>query len=297
MVPYIVSADIKLLLADWTRTRGFAMPSDEFFVTLRLEFCNMMRSIFPHFVFIPEDELVRGLDELAVACDVPLVSIDKAYHRTPLTLDITRLCKGPNNGAPVVDARHGNPPLDKQIEAIRAQSADIALLDDVIFSGDQTLAIADRLGRYGVRIKTVIAGIGIGEGVDRIRKLGIDVRCVRQFDEAVDEVCERDFYPGVPYCGRSLAGADNVGIPYILPFGKPADWASIPSGKAAAFSEFCLVQTIKLYRAIDEASDRQTRCCDLERQIYGVKNDDQPVVDALLAALKPRKQELTCEPD
>ncbi len=290
MNPYIVSADIKLLLANWAQTRGFAMPSDDFFVSLRLEFCDMMRGIFPHFIFIHEDELVQGLDALAAACETPVVSIDRTYHPTPLSLDITRLCKAPNNGAPVVNARHGRPPLEEQIESIRRQSTNIALLDDVIFSGDQTLAIADKLESHGVKIKTVIAGIGIGEGVDRILKLGIDVRCVRRFDTAIDEVCERDFYPGVPFCGRSLAGADNVGIPYILPFGKPVDWASIPPDKAAAFSEFCLAQTIKLYRAIGEASKRQPTCRDLERQIYGVKNDDRPVVDALLATIDSHAQ-------
>jgi hypothetical protein len=109
----------------------------------------------------------------------------------------------------------------------------------------------------------------------------VEVRSVHYFDSVVDEVCERDFYPGVLLSGRTLYGSENVGLPYLLPFGDPVNWASIPEEKKYAFSEFCLNQTIKIFEEIELSSGRPVLCRDLERNIFSIPADGIRFVDAL----------------
>lgn len=288
MVPYIVSADIKLLLERWAERRGFTLPDGRFFSRLREGFSGTMGRIFPDFVLISEEELTEGLCRLAAQSAAPVVSIDRVYCSTKPSLDITRHCRGLENGKPEVAARHGSPPLSEQIETISRQYREITLLDDVVYSGDQMEEIVRLLEGSGIRVVSIIAGIGIGEGMERIGALGLEMRCVRAFPHAVDEVCERDFYPGVPFCGRTMVnGVADTGAPYLLPCGNPEKWASIPEGETAAFSAFCLEQTAKLFSEIERLSGRPVLCADLDRQIYGIDGRGGSILEAL-QSLKAR---------
>lgn len=281
MAPYIVSADIKLLLGRWAEERGFALPSDAFFGSLRAEFNRALRSIFSEYEFVPEEELTQGLTEMAKASSHPVVSIDRAYCPTELTLDITRLCQTVENGSTTVGARHGKPDVDEQIARIRQASNVITLLDDVVFEGQTVLRLIEVLGEKGVHVASVIAGIGIGEGVNRIQESGVGVRCVRRYASAIDEVCERDFYPGVPFSGRSLAGDANVGISYLLPDGKPEKWASIPSEWCRPLSRACLNNTHELFTQIGRCSERKVLISDLDRRLYGYTDGAMSVLEMI----------------
>jgi hypothetical protein len=85
----------------------------------------------------------------------------------------------------------------------------------------------------------------------------------------------------VPLSGRLLAGPGNIGVPYLLPFGDPGGWASIPQRHHGHVSRFCLQQTISLFKAIEEASGRTVQCCDLGRAVFGLPRDDTRYVTAL----------------
>ena len=150
---------------------------------------------------------------------------------------------------------------------------EVALVDDVIFSGALLERIINLLSRINIQVPLICAGIGIGEGINRINGTKREIRCVRTYEEVIDEVCERDFYPGVPLSGRLLAGGENIGIPYLLPFGNPESWASIPSQQAANFSKFCLRQTISLFDEIERCSDKQVFCRNLGRKVIGLPMD------------------------
>ena len=150
---------------------------------------------------------------------------------------------------------------------------EVALVDDVIFSGTVLERIINLLSRINIQVPIICAGIGIGEGINRIKATKRQVRCVRTYEKVIDEVCERDFYPGVPLSGRLLAGGENIGIPYLLPFGNPESWASIPSQQAANFSKFCLRQTISLFDEIERGSDKQVFCRNLGRKVIGLPMD------------------------
>lgn len=279
--PYVVSEDIKLLLQDWTEKRGFNLPKPEFFIELRDEFKSYMGQIFAGFELVPETELLEGIRERVEKSGLFPVSLDKVYFRSEPSLDITRLVDeaGKDRG---LGKRAGTPSLLRQFRALKESGVnEVVLVDDVIFTGDLVRRTGKLLERMGVRVPMVCAGIGIVEGIEQLNGFGQEVSCVREYEEVVDEICERDFYPGVPMCGRSLQGDENTGVPYILPFGNPGKWASIPTEWQEPLSRFCIGQTIKLFEAIEEKSSRYVKCQDLERAVSGFPQADTRFVEEL----------------
>ena len=104
------------------------------------------------------------------------------------------------------------------------------------------------------------------------------------FEIVHDIVSERDFFPGVPYSGRtsgfenkhfisnepktfenilnvykSSPYKSNYGAPYVAPLGYPIKWANIPEKSALRFSELCLSETINLYEEIQSATELITK--------------------------------------
>lgn len=234
--PYIVSGDIYPLMKRWAENGGFVLPRAEFVEQLRENFSAFMRRIFSGFEFVPEEELSCGLSELVVQSNLPVVSLDDVYIKSELCLEITRLVDtaGKDKG---LGSRAGSPSLLHQLrELVRKLAAsdvnEIALVDDVIFTGSLIKRVINLLSKKGIRVRIIYAGIGIAEGIRQVIDSKREIRCVRTYEEVIDEICERDFYPGVPLSGRLLAGSDNVGVPYLFPFGRSRKLGIHPYGVA-----------------------------------------------------------------
>lgn len=277
---YVVSGDIVPLLRRWAEQRGLVLPPTEFFDELRKDFSRHMRQIFPGFEFVPEDELTQGLRQIVIESGLHPVSLDRVYYPTDPSLEIARLVDTDKKDMGL-GRRPGTPPLIQQLSRLSIPDDDVVLVDDVIFTGDLLEKIARILSKRGVRVSLICAGIGIGEGVEKLAGAGYSVLCVRTYEEVIDEVCERDFYPGVPLSGRVLIGAEDVGIPYILPFGNPGKWASIPVEWQESLSRFCLKQTIKLFEAIEAASGGPILCRHLGRKVISLPTGNARYVEEL----------------
>lgn len=279
--PYVVSGDIKTLLTLWADDRGFQLPDDEFFRQLRSDFGEYMSQIFPGFEYIPEDELTRGLCTLVSESGVVPLSLDRVYYPTDLRIDIARQVDAEGNDRGL--SRRGNSPaLITQFRRLKKSGVqEVSLVDDVIFSGDLISRVGKALNTSGVRVAGIYAGIGIQEGLTLLEDQGYNVECVRSYDSVIDEICERDFYPGVPFSGRLVDPENNVGAPYVLPFGNPAKWASIPESWQRSFSNFCILQTIKLFNGIEQTSNKGVLCNDLGRKVLSIPTNDVRFVDAL----------------
>jgi hypothetical protein len=154
-------------------------------------------------------------------------------------------------------------------------------VDDVVFTGELIVEVIQRLSSLGIKVSLVCVGVGIAEGIHQINQLNCEVRCVRRYEEVIDEICERDFYPGIPFSGRLLIGNGNVGVPYLLPFGDPGKWASIPLEWQVPFSEFCIKQTVKLFEEIERCSSKIISCAELGRMVSTLPQDKTRFVDAL----------------
>lgn len=268
--PYVVSADIHLLMKGWAVQNGFVLPPREFFCQLREEFSNYMSGIFSNFELVSEDEISRDLAKLVAESGLPAISLDRVYFESELNLEIARLVDkdGKDCG---LGHRAGTPPIAQQIKQLQMSGLrEVVVVDDVVFTGALLERIVDLLSKIHIRVSLICAGVGIAEGITRINGTKQEIRCVRTYEEVIDEVCERDFYPGVPLSGRLLIGDDNIGVPYILPFGKPESWASIPSEHATDFSRFCLHQTKTLFDEVERHSGRPVLCHDLGRKIIGL---------------------------
>lgn len=280
--PYVVSADIQLLLQDWADKKGFSLPSSQFFTGLRNSFSLRMKEVFPGYEMVCEEEITQGLNQMVVKNGLFPVSLDRVYYQSNPRLDLARVVDDDGNSRGL-GRRASTPTLLKQFKTLKeAGITEAALVDDVIFSGDLVERVANSLERLGIRVPKVYTGIGIAEGVNKLTRAGRKVEWVKLYNEVIDEVCERDFYPGVPYSGRLLNTEGNVGVPYILPFGKPIQWASIPKGNEIPFSQFCIDQTVRLFQEIEKVTGRVVRCMDLDRKVINLPNDETRYIDALL---------------
>lgn len=279
--PYVVSADIYLLMEKWATQHDFVLPAREFFCQLREEFSDYMRHIFSNFELVSDDEISHGLTELVSGSGLPTLSLDRVYFESELNLEIARLVDrdGKDHG---LGHRAGTPLLIQQIRKLKMNNVrEVVLVDDVVFTGALLERVIDLLSKMHIRVPLICAGIGIAEGINRIHSTKREIHCVRTYNGVVDEVCERDFYPGVPLSGRLLVGGDNIGVPYLLPFGKPESWASIPPKQAVDFSQFCLNQTKNLFDEIERQSNKLVLCRDLGRKVAGLSIDGTRYTDVL----------------
>ena len=298
--PYVVSEDIQLLLRQWFQVgHNVKLPSPEFFRKLRSEFSLFMRQIFPAFEMVSEEELRRGLNDFVTKAGLPVVSLDRVYLKQEFHIDSSRGVDKENNELPGMGERRGDLGdghtfIAHQLSLLEQSGLrDVALADDVIFEGELIEHVIVMLAKRGITVRKVFAGVGVGRGVSRIKNMGsIEVDCVRYYPEVMDQICERDFYPGVPCSGRTLTTYDfgrnrvasYTGVPYLYPFGRPVEWASIPPDRAADFSRFCLRQTVILWKAIERESTKDPRsrvqsmmptlfplrCCEVPRRVVGL---------------------------
>jgi len=222
------------------------------------------------------------MKELIRQTGLPVVSMDQVYIRTNPAIEVSRIVDDSLNDCGIAP-RFGAPSLSEQLLRVKDRFKEVVLVDDVIFSGKVISKILLSLERLGVKVPVVVAGITIGEGARTLKeKTKAELLTVRYYQEVIDEVCERDFYPGVPLSGRFLLTQDvERGAPYLLPFGNPRKWASIPREAEQEFSQFCRKQTIKLWEAIEETSGKIVKCQDLERVPRGLPNDSSRFVDEL----------------
>lgn len=248
MNPYIVSCDLGIL---W-RNAGFSVPG-EALDTFRTAVQQALRESVGENEWVPEQEMKDGLAQLTDSCSMPIVSLDPVYAPSNLHMSLTRLVDDCLADASY-GARDGTPvDLRSVVGAIveKLPERNIALVDDVLFSGAMMVHIISLFAERDVRVRRVFAGIAIGEGVDRLRAVDCPVSAVRLYQEVTDEICERDFLPGAPMSGRTVCGRQKTGAPYLLPFGKPGKWASIPDVSSGTFSKAVLHASADFYETFD----------------------------------------------
>lgn len=291
--PFVVSGDVQLLLGPWAEANGFKLPSKQYFKEMADELCRNLSRIFPKVDYLDGEELSGGLGELLSRYGGVSIFLDRAYTSTDIalaqvtphfTLDMSRYVNARNMDVGI-RSRKDSESLLQQLR--RVPQGKIALVDDVIFTGELLERVIKTLSHRGTRVTHVFAGVGVGNGTARIRKMGVEVACVREYLSVIDEVCERDFYPGVPYSGRSLVGAPNTGVPYLLPWGNPEQWASIPASHHR-FSDFCIQATIGMYREIERLSGDHITFDKLGRQFPKLGYEGKHVVSLLEDLLSDR---------
>ncbi len=275
--PYVVSADLAILTGRWCTKSGFVCPDQIVFDELRCDFSHHMKTMFPNFVLLPEWRLKEGFWQFASGNKLPLVSLERVYDvKSPehLRLDC---CRGEEHTGGGIMGRAGFDlwnELQKLRRAVPSNLEGIAIWDDVLYSGSLMEKVLQLLLKEFIRVKHVFVGVGVQTvdglrgGCTKLREAGVSVKCIYEYESVIDQVCERDFYPGILFGGRSIRGNENFSYPYLLPFGDPHRWASIPKTHEIRFSRFCIELTIRLFEEIERCSGRKVYTRDLERKMF-----------------------------
>lgn len=292
------------MLQEWAAQKRFVLPEPHYFNWLRNQLAQSMFQIFPGYEFVSENGLLAGLEDFARRESLSIISLDKVYYSYPPMLEISRMVDAGGNDIGLGE-RAGSKPIEEQLQDLRWQlpsyTKKVALLDDILWTGEVFLFARQLLQNIEIEVVRVYAGIeiekfetkeGLRGGQWFREQTGLEVVSLFSYPEVIDQICERDFYPGVPLCGRQVAGLENTGAPYLLPFGNPVKWASIPEWGKLKFSKACLERTIHLYATIGRLSGRPVHCEDLGRNIMSLPTGKEPIVEELERALGGIQEEL-----
>lgn len=284
-LPYVVSCDIGLLLGRWGKRDGWVIPPPAV-EAFREHLNTALSQVFSNVVLLPEQVLCEGLRELVSNNLEQVISLDGCYWPSPRTLALTRYVdqEGQDHGS---GPRYGCAPMKQQVARVveqlqQAGHSEVILVDDVIFTGDQIAHIATDLNNRGLTVKAALSAVAINHGTNRLLQEGVPSCAVRQYDQVIDEVCERDFLPGAPQSGRTVYpfAEKDTGLPYLLPFGRPESWASIPSTATIEVSAACLDAAICLYQEVERHTGRHLHLADMPRlpTTGTIKRDERMVV-------------------
>lgn len=280
--PYVISQDIDILLAQWAVKHGFKIPNSSFFCELRSNFYQTMVQFFPNLIYVRANYLQNNLYKIIGQEKIRAVALDQVYFSSSLSLSLTRTVDKEFNDLGIAQ-RANELSLEKQLQKIsKAGFREVVLVDDVIFSGKMIDMVRCMLQKKSISVPTVYACIGVGEGVNLLRNNGLQVKCVNYYPQVIDQVCERDFFIGVPSSGRTFVDSKGLiwGVPYIRPFGNPT-WASIPKTDQSEYSRYCIKQSVILWQAIEEISSRFILCQDLPRPTIGFPVNNERFIELL----------------
>ena len=226
---------------------------------------------------------------------IPIVSLDKIYlnedEENVIFLDCTRL----NGSNRLVSRNNSNDfsSVDIQVEKISKQLKymglnQIILVDDVVFSGSVLSSVIELFKNNGISVIGIRSAVSTTNAFKKFNsELGLGLKCKYLLGEDVlDQICERDFYFGVPQSGISIL-EDGViyKAPYFKPFGNPVERASIPKEYEVDFSKGCLKRSIWLWEEIEKLSGKKFYISDLPEVISNTSSDDQ-VIKVLKKGIK-----------
>lgn len=218
---------------------------------------------------------------------IPIVSLDKIYlnedEENVIFLDCTRL----NGSSKLVSRNNSNDfsSVDEQVKKISEKLKvmglnQIILVDDVVFSGSVLSSVIELFKNNGISVIGIRSAVATTNSFKRFNnELGLGLKCKYLLGEKViDQICERDFYFGIPQSGISIL-EDSViyKAPYFRPFGNPVERASIPKEYEVSFSEGCLKRSIWLWNEIEKLSGKSFYISDLPEVIFNTSSDEKIV--------------------
>lgn len=254
--PFVLSQDINYLLRDWARQSGYQIPDPR---PYQRELAGEIQSIFPISEIIGEEELQETAKETLSRSEKDggiCLSMDRAYmpavdtYGKVLYLDSSRQIDKNFNSIGLGTRSKSNPDLLSQLKSIQKKvgGKPITVYDDVAFGGDTMLEVLSLAKKAGLQIKSVNLAISTSDAIDKLTKAGFNCLVGYEYKTILDEICERDFFVGSPYSGRTIIDdTETKGAPYLLPLGLPVEWASIPENSAEEFSKFCLTLALKFW--------------------------------------------------
>jgi hypothetical protein len=159
--------------------------------------------------------------------------------------------------------RPGCLPLREQFDAFAANAygRPVALLEEGAFSGGTIRFILGELKARDIEVRMLVVGFCTPATRDCIKEtFGGRLVVINEIGELLDWIIDRDLIPFTPGGGRVLGEKMLNGyacaFPYILPFGRMEEWASVSKNVAYELSRFCLDASIGFFGGF-ERTDRK----------------------------------------
>jgi len=256
--PYVITDDLALMVRQFEQD-GLKIPSNNFLQSMQRQMTEALSCIYNRVDIVPSSDIEGFVTETAKQSPYPVVTLASAF-KDPLfdrSLQLSRgskLSNGQYSDIGLIPRTMNDPSVQDQFNSFadKLKGQDIALADDVIFSGGTISTIIDNLDTSGVRVKQAIASVIINGGYETLQERGVSVQYERIYDDVIDEVCMRDFIAGIPDGGRNVIdGSTRKSAPYIWPFGDAEKWASLPPSSLSAFSKVALEISCDFWEEMD----------------------------------------------
>ncbi|NBX65562.1 MAG: hypothetical protein EBQ96_01025 [Proteobacteria bacterium] len=314
MQPLVISQDIGSILGgaglpkQFFASLGIRRGYDGLLAEVRNDLQEIFSSVFSNFEYLSEEELALGFNKKLKAVrdrGMAVVCLDRVYADSTLTseqghywLDVTRMydTAGKSTLRPRLHGKFSHMAPDEMVASIardltKKGITQIALADDVIFSGGSIVKTAEQFAKNGIIVTDVVSCVAIEDGVKALAKAGIRVDSVRRYENVLDQICERDFLCGIPQSGvLMMIDGKLVKRPYILPFGDIVKRASVPPEHAVAVSELLLGVSAKLWRGLENLAGKHILGRDLPENVDGIAPDARVVDSILQGAAVLRRQ-------
>ena len=265
---YLLTIDLYKTLEGFART-GLKIPDQSFCESSSQRLIQKLKECLPYceLEVIQFHEVVNrlaalareismGIPEVVIVSTIPDVAAKLGGH----CLQVNRIvdCSGKMLG---IGPRPGYASLGEQFNRIKRDQP-VILVEDGSFSGGTVSKIIELIELSNRSIEYLVVGFLFPSAKKNILKVFPDIsriHCLRD-DNFLDWMPDHDFYPFLPNSGRVVGYSYNgqvlpvylhnglsLSMPYLLPYGQPADWANIVPEKQYEFSIFCIHEAIALF--------------------------------------------------
>ncbi len=278
---YVVTYDVASRLQSFRpKSLSIPCPDDQLFERFHMSLFEKIEQTLPNISVdtIEMSELRRkiweqvntrvvDLDRQAVLSTCPEIT-DSNPKSEGLLLNINRLF---NTDGQLIGhgPRPGFEPLAKQFDdlAKKINGRSVVLIEDGAFSGGTMRYVLQELNNRSITVTAMIIGFCCTRArfvLEHVFKG--ELVMVHPVENLLDWIPDHDLIPFIPNCGRVLGESTradgfmpvrrldgfNCAYPYILPFGRIEEWASLPTEGARELSKLCLETSIEIFSQIGE---------------------------------------------
>lgn len=272
---YVVTYDVASRLQVFRpKTNTIPRPDDQLFERFHMSLFTEIQKALPGITIdtIEMSELrrkiweqvesrVTDLGQQAVLSTCPEIA-DLNPKSEGLLLNLNRLF---NTDGQLIGhgPRPGFEPLEKQYDDLAKKIAgrSVVLIEDGAFSGGTLRFVLQELNSRGITVTAIIIGFCCTRAKFVLGNFFKgELVIVHPIENLLEWIPDHDLIPFIPNCGRVLGEAVGHGFmpvrsaegfsyayPYILPFGKIEEWASLPTEGAQGLSRLCLDTSVELF--------------------------------------------------
>ncbi len=287
---YLVTQSLYDHLSAFKRS-GLSIPSRESIQHVEDKLLDNIRAFFKD-----KDVTVESLP-FQDLCDgiVSLTHEVSSAYRNPLVLSTAPLLTAVTGGECIemnrlvdlngeilsIGPRPGNPSIHTQIVEIEKKLSDrpVILVEDGSFTGGTLKFILDELKHHPVKVVVIVLGVLFPKAERALKGwFAGEVHCYKRLNQPIDWMPSHDFFPFVPNSGRVIGtklgksvfpvylhNGASLSMPYIMPYGNPAKWASLEGSgqQVAEFSMGCLDSIQNIFCEIQRLNKREIVVGDL----------------------------------